>query len=67
MLYTLDPEGVQTMIDDAMITRKVKLENNQHLLVEMKPEFLEALDNCMNFSSKIELPLILYSNQGQVC
>jgi len=40
------------MIDTAMTKRKNKLEQSQDLLVEMKPEFAEAIKNCNNFSSK---------------
>lgn len=52
MIYTLDPEGTQQKITKAMKARKAKLEQSQDLLVEMKPEFAEAIKNCTNFSSK---------------
>lgn len=55
LFYTLDKEGIQRMIDGAMSSRKNKLEHNRDLLVQMRPEFVEALDHCLNFSSKLQL------------
>ena len=52
VLYTLDQDGIQNMIDMAKKRRKDKLEQSQDLLVEMRPEFLEALQSCNEFSSK---------------
>ena len=43
ILYSLDMEGVQEMIDKALKTRKDKQEKNQDLLIEMRPEFAKAL------------------------
>lgn len=40
------------MIENAMAVRKDKLEHNRDLLIEMKPEFVDALEKCMNFSRK---------------
>jgi len=34
------------MITQAIHNRKRKLEENQHMLVEMRPEFIEALRRC---------------------
>ena len=42
------------MIKKAMQTRKQKLEKNQDLLVDMRPEFVNALRNCISFSSKLD-------------
>ena len=53
VLYTLDQPGVQTLIDGSMQARKQKMEEKQDLLIEMRPEFADALDNCINFSSKL--------------
>lgn len=39
------------MIDTALRARKKKIEESQNLLVEMKPEFAEALKNSLSFSS----------------
>jgi hypothetical protein len=40
------------MVDKALKERKEKLEKNQDLIVEMKPEFANALKKCIGFSSK---------------
>lgn len=40
------------MIDSALKVRKAKLEKNQNMLVEMKPEFADALRTSLSFSSK---------------
>ena len=39
------------MIDAALTTRRKKLEENQNLIVEMRPEFAEALKKTLQFSS----------------
>ncbi len=52
LLYTLDPNGIQQMINSAMETRKVKVELSRHLNISMRPEFAKALEDCLNFSSK---------------
>ena len=61
VLYTLDADGIQAMVDEAMAIRKDKLEHNRDLIVEMRPEFATALQACMNFSSKYCPALTLYS------
>ena len=40
------------MVDNAMRTRKTKLEEKRNLCIEMKPEFASALEDSLNFSSK---------------
>ena len=52
VMYTLDPDGVQNMINNALTNRKEKLERSRDLVVEMRPEFADALNKCLNFSSK---------------
>ena len=52
VLYTMDTNGVQSLITIAMNARRHKLEKTQGQLVEMRPEFVEALKRCTNFSSK---------------
>ena len=52
VLYTQDAVAVQDMINKAMVARREKLEHNQDLLVDMRPEFAQALKRCVNFSSK---------------
>jgi hypothetical protein len=55
LLYTLDAEGIQKMIDSAMASRKEKLEHTRHLNIHMRPEFAQALANCQNFSRKYSI------------
>ena len=52
LLYSLYPEGTQKLVDAAMSARKAKLEKKQNLLVDMRPEFVKALEQSMSFSSK---------------
>ena len=52
LLLTLDTEGISAMIKEAKKHRKEKLEEHQNLLVEMKPEFVNALTNSLSFSTK---------------
>lgn len=52
VLFSRDPVGVQNTINKAIMNRKDKLEHNQNLIVEMKPEFEAALKKCISFSSK---------------
>ena len=46
LLYTLDPDGIQNMINECLETRKVKVELSKHLNVNMRPEFAQALATC---------------------
>ena len=43
------------MINNALMSRKDKLEKSRDLVVEMRPEFADALNKCLNFSSKLLL------------
>ena len=52
VLYTHDTVAIQGMITKAMHDRKKKLESSQNLLVDMRPEFAEALKRCSTFSCK---------------
>lgn len=45
------------MIDEAMKTRKEKLEEKQDLMVDVRPEFAKALSTTFSFSSKLHFPL----------
>lgn len=56
VLYTHDTEAIQAMITKAMQERKRKLEHNQNLLVDMRPEFVNALKRCNSFSCKTLSP-----------
>ena len=64
LLYTLDPGGIQQMINDSMETRKVKVELSRHLNINMRPEFARALDECLSFSSKSNHITNFHSIQG---
>jgi len=57
----LDPDGIQTMIDEAVAVRRVKVEENRDLLVELRPEFANALQHCNTFSSMLLFNLIFHS------
>jgi hypothetical protein len=43
VVYTLDKNNFQNMINEAMKKRKQKLEASQNLIVDMRPEFAQAL------------------------
>jgi hypothetical protein len=47
VLYSLDMHGIKQMIDHAMKLRRDKVEQSQDMIVEMKPEFAEALKKCV--------------------
>ena len=64
MLYTLDMEGVQDMIDYALTERKEKLEDKRDLNISMRDEFVEALNNSLTFSSKTYQYLLFCSSQS---
>ena len=53
VIFTLDRNNFQALITAAMKRRRDKLEQSQNLLVEMRPEFAQALHSCLNFSSKM--------------
>jgi rubrerythrin len=50
-LYTIDRIKFEKVIKDAVKARKEHLEEKHNLNVEMRPEFAQALQNCMSFSS----------------
>ena len=60
VFYTLDSNGVESMIHTAEIIRKEHLEQSRNLLVDMKPEFADALQNCLNFSCKSRVITLTY-------
>lgn len=47
------------MITGAVQNRKRKLEENQNQMVEMRPEFVEALRRCETFSRKFSFLSLL--------
>ena len=52
VIYTLDKVNFQSLITKAATDRKARLEESRNLVVEMRPEFAAALNNCLNYSSK---------------
>ena len=52
ILYTVERVKLEKIIKDAVKARKERLEEKHNLNVEMRPEFAQALQNCMSFSSK---------------
>jgi hypothetical protein len=52
VLYTQDTKAIQDMINKAIALRKKRLEQSQNQLVDMRPEFVEALKRCQSFSCK---------------
>ena len=52
ILNTVDRVKFEKMIKDAAKERKSRLEEKRNLVVEMRPEFAQAFQSCMNFSSK---------------
>ena len=52
IIYTTERAKFEKTIKDAVKARKERLEDKNHLLVEMRPEFAAAFQNCMSFSRK---------------
>jgi hypothetical protein len=52
ILFTIEKGKFEKAIKDAVKSRKERLEEKNNLLVEMRPEFAAAFNNCMNFSCK---------------
>jgi uncharacterized membrane protein len=51
ILFTVEKVKFERMIKAAVIARKERIEEKHNLNVEMRPEFAQALQNCMSFSS----------------
>jgi hypothetical protein len=52
ILYTKDTDPIKAMIKNAVAARRERYEKNQNQLVEMRPEFAEALRRCDSFSCR---------------
>ena len=52
MLYTLDKANFQTVIDKVIKARKGRLSASKNLVIEMRPEFAQALSARQSFSRK---------------
>ena len=55
VLYTVETKDVTELINKAKKQRKDKVEEKEHELVDMKPEFNKAFEQCMNFSSTLTI------------
>ena len=59
ILFTVDRVKFEKMTKDAVKERKERLEEKRNLMIEMRPEFAAAFNNCMSFSSKVYSFLIV--------
>jgi hypothetical protein len=59
ILYTVERAKFEKLIKDAVKARKERLEEKHNLLVEMRPEFAQAFQNCMSFSRKGDALVLL--------
>ena len=53
MVYTVEMAGFEKMIKEAVAARKERLEDKHDLNFAMRPEFVQAFQSCMNYSSKV--------------
>ena len=51
ILYTIERAKFEKVIKDAVKARKEHLEEKNNLKIKMWPEFTQALQSCMTFSS----------------
>ncbi len=51
ILYTVEKGKFEKIIKDAVKARRERLEEKNNLMVEMRPEFAQALQDCISFSS----------------
>jgi hypothetical protein len=52
ILYSVEKAKFERLLKEAVKARKERLEDKNGLLVEMRPEFAAAFQNCMSFSCK---------------
>ncbi|KEJ82533.1 hypothetical protein OXYTRIMIC_063 [Oxytricha trifallax] len=50
MIMTIDPQGTQQIVQKAKEDRRDRLNKSQNMIVGMRPEFVQALNNSLNFS-----------------
>ena len=55
ILFTVEKAKFEKTIKDAVKARKERIEEKNNLLVDMRPEFAAAFNNCMNFSCNYSL------------
>ena len=53
VLNTTDRANFERMVKAAVKARKERLEDKNNLNVSIRPEFAQAFQSCMNFSSKL--------------
>jgi len=53
IIYTVDRVNFEKMIKDAVKARKDRMEDKHDLNIAIRPEFAQAFQSCMSFSSKI--------------
>jgi hypothetical protein len=59
ILYKVERAKFEKVIKDSVKKHKERLQEKHNLNVEMRPEFAQALQNCMSFSSKAFLIALL--------
>jgi hypothetical protein len=55
VLFTIEKANFDRMVKAAVKSRRERLEDKHNLNVSMRPEFAQAFQSCMNFSSKLWL------------
>ena len=50
IIFSTERAKFEKIVKDAVKARKDRLEDKNNLLVEMRPEFAAAFQNCMSFS-----------------
>jgi hypothetical protein len=66
ILYTVDRVSFERIIKDAVKARRDRLEEKNDMNVVIRPEFAQAFQSCMSFSSKIRFSSeAIYSGEGQ--
>ncbi|KEJ82421.1 hypothetical protein OXYTRIMIC_091 [Oxytricha trifallax] len=67
VLLSLDKEGINLMVLEAKQKRRERLDQSQNLIVHMKPEFVQALNNSLSYSGKQYCLIKSYSSKGKIC
>ena len=66
IIYSVDRVNFERMIKDAVKARRDRLEEKNDMNVVISPEFAQAFQSCMSFSSKFFLRVNgCYSGKGQ--
>ena len=55
IIYKIEKAKLERLIKDAVKARKDRLEDKKNKLVDMRPEFAAAFQNCMNFSCEVSI------------